>query len=398
MASSTSTRLKLELMADGENDTTWGGKNNTNLEIMEAALAGTTSVATTGGTYVLADVDYTDDEAKRCILDVTGTLSSNAIIEIPNRSKTYKVFNRTTGAYTVSVKTNAGSAIAVTQASSVEVWCDASDTVRFIGPITDFTTGAPNTSSGAAASSVSVVPTGDLTSSNVQSALVELQGDIDTIESDLSSNYQPLDADLTTISGLTATKGNLMAGTGSWGALGVGTDGYTLVADSGEAAGMKWASVMPAGTGQLFYQASAPTGWTAVAQNDKALRVVSAAGTGGTAGGTTAFSTVLADRTITEAQLPVHTHGHGGMTGTAASAGSHTHKQRGSGLCQTDNSGTTNAQKDNNTEDNYSTSSGGAHTHTVTLTGGTTGSTGSGSTIDFAIQYCDVIIATKDAY
>lgn len=43
-------------------------------------------------------------------------------------------------------------------------------------------------------------------------------------------------------------------------------------------------------TGMLFYQASAPTGWTAVAVNDHALRVVSAGGTGGSAGGTNSFS------------------------------------------------------------------------------------------------------------
>jgi hypothetical protein len=39
------------------------------------------------------------------------------------------------------------------------------------------------------------------------------------------------------------------------------------------------------GTALIFYQASAPTGWTAVSVNDKFLRVVTSGGTGGTAGG-----------------------------------------------------------------------------------------------------------------
>lgn len=54
------------------------------------------------------------------------------------------------------------------------------------------------------------------------------------------------------------------------------------------------ATMIPAGTAMVFYQASAPTGWTAVAVNDKFLRVVTAGGTGGTTGGSVAASTSLA--------------------------------------------------------------------------------------------------------
>lgn len=50
----------------------------------------------------------------------------------------------------------------------------------------------------------------------------------------------------------------------------------------------------PSGTKMVFYQAAAPTGWTAVSVNDKFLRVVTAGGTGGTTGGTVAASTSLA--------------------------------------------------------------------------------------------------------
>lgn len=53
-------------------------------------------------------------------------------------------------------------------------------------------------------------------------------------------------------------------------------------------------TVIPSGTKVPFYQAAAPTGWTAVAVNDKFLRVVSAGGSGGTTGGTHAASTSLA--------------------------------------------------------------------------------------------------------
>ena len=70
-------------------------------------------------------------------------------------------------------------------------------------------------------------------------------------------------------------------------------------------------TVIPSGTKMVFYQASAPMGWTAVAVNDKFLRVVTSGGTGGSTGGTVAASTSLA-----------HTHTVSGHTHTGAS---HTH-------------------------------------------------------------------------
>ena len=66
------------------------------------------------------------------------------------------------------------------------------------------------------------------------------------------------------------------------------TDTNEILRDNGSS----WDQVgvnFDSGTAMVFYQASAPTGWTkAVSQNDKFLRVVS--GTGGGSGGTTAAS------------------------------------------------------------------------------------------------------------
>lgn len=80
--------------------------------------------------------------------------------------------------------------------------------------------------------------------------------------------------------------------------------------------------IFPTNTAWVFYQASAPTGWTkAVTQNNKALRVVS--GTGGGSGGTNSFTTTMSSFTLggtltstnstggtglTEPQIPGHTH------------------------------------------------------------------------------------------
>lgn len=61
--------------------------------------------------------------------------------------------------------------------------------------------------------------------------------------------------------------------------------------------GSTWADIgtmIPSGTVCVFYQASVPTGWAAVATlNDKFLRLVTNAGTGGATGGTYNASTSL---------------------------------------------------------------------------------------------------------
>ena len=85
--------------------------------------------------------------------------------------------------------------------------------------------------------------------------------------------------------------------------------------------------IIPQNTTMVFYQASAPTGWVQdTAQNDKALRVVS--GNGGSFYGIYSVSTLFTDAgangpvsadmggsveetTLTQAQLPAHTHNTG---------------------------------------------------------------------------------------
>ena len=75
-----------------------------------------------------------------------------------------------------------------------------------------------------------------------------------------------------------------------------------------------------AGTCLLFYNATAPTGWTKVVVNDYALRVVS--GSGGVGGGVQPFSTAFGRTgtdgfTLSAGNIPPHTHiscGDGGIT------------------------------------------------------------------------------------
>jgi hypothetical protein len=142
------------------------------------------------------------------------------------------------------------------------------------------------------------------------------------------------------------------------------------------------------GTSMLFRQTAAPTGWTKVTTyNDYALRIVSGAAS---TGGSVAFTTAFASQTPA-GSVSVNTSGlsAGATTLTTAQMPSHTHSVStnncgGSigGGGQSDGGGSSGA-----------TGGGGSHTHTVS--GSATGSF-TGTAINLAVQYVDVIIANID--
>jgi len=143
-------------------------------------------------------------------------------------------------------------------------------------------------------------------------------------------------------------------------------------------------NLMPTGTLMLFQQTSAPTGWTKQTTHDnKALRVVS--GTAGS-GGSTAFTSVFTSRTpagsvavsnaaftLTTNEIPSHTHSYTvSNLSNFGSPGGNVSVNMGGGGSNTGSAG-----------------GGGSHTHANTATF-------SGTALDFAVQYVDLIIASKN--
>ena len=161
------------------------------------------------------------------------------------------------------------------------------------------------------------------------------------------------------------------------------TSTSTLQRDSGSA----WedvATLIPSGTKMPFYQASPPTGWTAVAVNDKFIRVVTSGGTGGTNGGSLAASSDLAHTHTT----PNHVHelARDSSTNTAAALGSGGHFVA------------TSSPFGSGTQDlNVFDRSGGALTrYEVTDHTGSDGSGTSGSTAIGTFAYADFCVGTRD--
>ena len=114
MASSFSTDLKLELMVTGENAGTWGTKTNTNLNLLQQAIAGFQSISIAGGaqTTALTMDNAALSNARNAVVKLTGTITGNQIVTVPNGiEKTYIVQNGTTGAFTVEFKTASGTGV-----------------------------------------------------------------------------------------------------------------------------------------------------------------------------------------------------------------------------------------------------------------------------------------------
>ena len=84
MASIFSTFLKIELMQTGENAGTWGTKTNTNLQLVEQAIAGYESINVTTTSVALTMDDGSISQARNMVLDFAGTLSGGTNITVPD--------------------------------------------------------------------------------------------------------------------------------------------------------------------------------------------------------------------------------------------------------------------------------------------------------------------------
>ena len=112
MASSYSTDLKLELMVTGENSGTWGDKTNTNLNLLQQAIAGYQSIALTSINTTLAMTDATISNARNAVIEFTGTLSANTTVYVQSGiEKTYTIKNSTTGSFTLALNQVGGSSV-----------------------------------------------------------------------------------------------------------------------------------------------------------------------------------------------------------------------------------------------------------------------------------------------
>ena len=324
-------------MATGENSGTWGNVTNDNLGVaIEQALVETATVSFSSANVTLTLTNTNASQTARALrLNLTGTTGGARDLIVPAIQKPYIVNNGT--ADTITVKVTGQTGVAVPAGRSYLLYNNGTDVVN-------------------ALEGISVVSGG------------------------------------TGLETLTAESVVIGNGTNSVKFVAPGTNANVLTSNGSAWVSQAVGGGFASGTVMLFAQTSAPTGWTKnTTQNDNsALRLVTgSASTGGSVAFTTAFASQtptgsvsitsitgsVGSTTLSTPQIPSHSHPNG-LT-MSFNPGGAFYENPGIGPASTGNTG-----------------GGGSHDHPLSVTGGS--ATFTGNAINLAVQYVDVIRASKD--
>jgi hypothetical protein len=132
MASTFSTDLKLELMATGENAGTWGTKTNTNLNLVQQAIAGYESISVTTTSIGLTMDDGSISQARNMVLAFGGSLTGDTSVTVPNSiEKMYILDDGTThNTSTITFKTASGTGFTMTEGKKHLAYSDGTNINR----------------------------------------------------------------------------------------------------------------------------------------------------------------------------------------------------------------------------------------------------------------------------
>jgi hypothetical protein len=137
MPSTFTTSLRLTLPATGENPGSWGNLVNIGItNLVDSSIAGYAAVTMTDADYTLTTDNGLPDEARKMLLNISGTLTTARNVICPTASKLYFIKNATTGGFAITLKTSAGTGISIPNGRSMVLMCDGTN----VREATDFTT------------------------------------------------------------------------------------------------------------------------------------------------------------------------------------------------------------------------------------------------------------------
>ena len=135
MASTYTTRLRLEKQGDGENPNSWGLRLNQNvIDLVDQAVGGYAVVSVSSVEVTLTEVNGATDQSRNASLEFAGTLTADVTVLVPEVEKLYFIRENTTGSFGVKLKTNTGSAISLQQSTNILVACDGSELYKLEVP------------------------------------------------------------------------------------------------------------------------------------------------------------------------------------------------------------------------------------------------------------------------
>jgi len=132
MATTPDNNLRLDVPDVASDDGTWGTVLNTLIGEFERSLTAIHSQVFAASNVTLLADGSADEEARKAILVGTGALAGNVNFVVPNEPKIYLVVNNTTEAFTLGIKTAAGTRLDIPQGESLLVWCDGADAIATI--------------------------------------------------------------------------------------------------------------------------------------------------------------------------------------------------------------------------------------------------------------------------
>ena len=131
MASTFSSDLKLELMATGENAGTWGTKTNTNLELVQQAIAGFESITlSSGSTTALVMSNASISTARNMVIKfATITLSGATTVTIPDSIEKFYIFDcrLITNPTNLTIKTASGTGFTLDSSKIYAAYADGTN-------------------------------------------------------------------------------------------------------------------------------------------------------------------------------------------------------------------------------------------------------------------------------
>jgi hypothetical protein len=136
---STYSNLKIQLMATGENNTTWGDVTNLNLgTAIEEAIVGSADVTFSSGNVTLTLTNTNASQTARNMrLRCTGTTAGARNLIVPAIEKVYIVQNDCADA--ITIKNSTGTGIAVPAGKTLWVYNDATNVVATTTHLTSLT-------------------------------------------------------------------------------------------------------------------------------------------------------------------------------------------------------------------------------------------------------------------
>lgn len=128
MASTYSSRLRIELIGTGEQSGIWGDTTNTNLgTLIDEAIAGVAAITMSDADYTLTVADGATDQSRKAVLVMAGTLSAARNVICPTSQKVYVIKNATTGGFAITIKTSGGTGVSVPNGTTALVYCDGTN-------------------------------------------------------------------------------------------------------------------------------------------------------------------------------------------------------------------------------------------------------------------------------